>query len=182
MTDIHVTKRYRVKEECVCDCCEGQNQAVWFELPIEGDYGFRYYMCLICMDSVWCTEGRGYIEYHEEYNFPQEDILPEEDDFEMMDEIDDDSDDISDVNHTEKDPEDEEIITDHFTIGNFTIFEVNGSKWEFAKGICCLGGCDTNIVSFSDRSEAISEAERLSNDGIEPEVGNPCSVCTRDYY
>ncbi|OMF76712.1 hypothetical protein [Paenibacillus glucanolyticus] len=179
MADINITKRYRVKEDCLCDCCK-ENQAIWFELPIKGDFDFKYFMCLICMD-LHCTQGREKVEYHEEYNFTEEAIMQEEEDFQTMDEINNDSDGILDSDHSEKDFE-EEIITDHFTIGNFTIFEVNASKWEFAKGICCLGGCDTNIVSFSDRNEAISEAKRLTNEGIEPEVGNPCSDCTQDYY
>ncbi|WP_235540738.1 hypothetical protein [Paenibacillus sp. Root52] len=59
---------------------------------------------------------------------------------------------------------------------------IKALEWNFAKGICSLGGCDTEKVSFTSRAEAIKEAERLTKEGLEPEVGYPCPSCMQDYY
>lgn len=175
----NVTKRYRVKDGSLCDCCK-ENQAIWYERPCNND--IKYFMCLICMKDHYTQEGAK-VEFHEEDTYNEEDIIQDEDpyygdEFQINEEN-------NDTDNYDSDPEEdsgkEGKITDHFTIGSFTIFEVKESKWEFAKGICSLGGCYTDIVSFTNLKEAIYEAQRLTNEGIEPKIGYPCSSCMRDY-
>ncbi|MBT2289542.1 hypothetical protein J7E73_10430 [Paenibacillus albidus] len=55
-------------------------------------------------------------------------------------------------------------------------------KWAIPTGICALAGCDTKLLYFDSEQEAYDHAVKLTQDGQEPKIGEPCAACSAEYY